>query len=445
MKHPFDKILGIILSENKTNQYETLNLLDKDWFTSTFHKNVYDAMYGIMQQNNLIDILNVTTWLRENDRYEKDTAFRVSDLSTQISFTDQINKLGVINSCWYAYSVRKTFLMVQKVNDELNTEAPRSKFILDQVTVIKDLLTTPNTKKVESNIDSIDTVLKRHNEAKQGIPLGLELGWDNLKGQILLEPDDVMIVGGRPAMGKTAWAISLISNLCFKQNICLVFYSLEMSKDRIIRRVLSNITGIDSNKIKYGNCTPSEINALESVKGLKGWENLHVFDGSQTCKDIEVYLTSVTNKQKVDVFCIDYIQKILPSRSGDRYQEVTKISNDVKRIVMQHRIPCIALAQLNRDVARSGKRPSLPDLKESGEIEQDASIVCFLHRPEYYGETVDHNGNDMTGIGEFITAKNRDGSIGITEMKVVLQTSEWNDYERYFGNFEVKQTIDEPF
>lgn len=112
---------------------------------------------------------------------------------------------------------------------------------------------------------------------------------------------------------------------------------------------------------------------------------------------------------------------------------------------MQSRIPCIALAQLSRNVARSGERPSLPDLKESGEIEQDASIVGFLHRPEYYGETMDENGNDLTGKGEFITAKNRDGEIGIIQMEVKLPTSEWNSYDPYIANFEQPKQEYEPF
>ena len=138
----------------------------------------------------------------------------------------------------------------------------------------------------------------------------------------------------------------------------------------------------------------------------------------------------INGYEDIELIVIDYLQKILPEKNDNRYQEVTKISNNVKRLVMSQRIPCIALAQLNRDSARSGKRPSLPDLKESGEIEQDASIVAFLHRPEYYGETMDENGNSMEGIGEFITAKNRDGQIGIVEMQVDLPTSRWSDYIR---------------
>lgn len=429
MKHNiFDKAFGIVLNLNQSQQSEFINSLEPDWFQSNFHKNIYQSIIEISENGDLCDLINITSWLRENNRLEKDTIYKVSMLQSSIEFQETLNKEGILNECYYKYSIRNVSLMLQNINSEMQSADPRSNFILDEVTKVKDLLGINKSVKEVTNLDSIEEVLFKHNQAKLGIPLGLELGWKVLKGNLILEKDDVMVVGGRPAMGKTAWAISLIRNLCFNENKVVVFYSLEMAHDRIIRRMISNITGIDSNNIKYGKCSDSELRQINSLKKSKHWNNLVVFDGSHTTKDIETKLQTVKNKNKeVDLFMIDYLQKIMPSKSENRYQEVTKISNDVKRIVMAHRIPCIALAQLSRDVGRSGKRPSLPDLKESGEIEQDASIVSFLHRPEYYGELVDEEGNDMQGFGEFIIAKNRDGGIGINQMEVRLETSEWND------------------
>jgi replicative DNA helicase len=429
MKHNiFDKAFGIVLNLNQSQQSEFINSLEPDWFQSNFHKNIYQSIIEISENGDLCDLINITSWLRENNRLEKDTIYKVSMLQSSVEFQETLNKEGILNECYYKYSIRNVSLMLQNINSEMQSADPRSNFILDEVTKVKDLLGINKSIKEVTNLDSIEEVLFKHNQAKLGIPLGLELGWKVLKGNLILEKDDVMVVGGRPAMGKTAWAISLIRNLCFNENKVVVFYSLEMAHDRIIRRMISNITGIDSNNIKYGKCSDSELRQINDLKKSKYWDNLVIFDGSHTTKDIEAKLQTVKNKNKeVDLFMIDYLQKIMPSKSENRYQEVTKISNDVKRIVMAHRIPCIALAQLSRDVGRSGKRPSLPDLKESGEIEQDASIVSFLHRPEYYGELVDEEGNDMQGFGEFIIAKNRDGGIGINQMEVRLETSEWND------------------
>jgi replicative DNA helicase len=423
----FHKALGIALNLSFNEQQEYINLLEKDWFESYFTKSLYEGISSLSNQGNYVDLLNITEWLRENNYLEKDTLVKLTTLTTNIDFSETLNKEGVLNSCWYHYSVKKVFLMLQNVNNEMQNISPRSSYILEEVSKVKELLSINTTIKEITNIDSINEILHKHNQAKLGIPIGLELGWKCLKERIILEPDDVMIVGGRPAMGKTAWAISLIQNLCLQENKVVVFFSLEMAHDRIVRRIIANITGIDSNHIKYGHCSDSEIAKIEELKNNPFWDNLIIFDGSHTTKDIETKLQTVKNKKEINLWVVDYLQKVLPNKSESRYYEVTKISNDVKRIVMAHRIPCIALAQLSRDVGRTGKRPSLPDLKESGEIEQDASIVGFLHRPEYYGEMLDENGNDMQGIGEFITAKNRDGSIGINQMTVKLETSEWLD------------------
>lgn len=425
----FDKAFGIALNLSKEEQKEYISQLQEEWFESSFHKSLFRALVDLSSNNEYLDIINVSQWLRENNYLEKDTIVKLSRLTTVIEFHETLNKEGILNECWYKYSVRKVMLMLQNVNNEMSGASPRSNYILEEVTKIKELLSVNTTIKEVTNLDSINHILEKHEQAKMGIPLGLELGWGELSGQVILEPDDVMIVGGRPAMGKTAWAISLLRNLCFNENKVVVFYSLEMAHDRIVRRIISNVTGINSNHIKYGKCSDSEIARIEELKSSPAWDNLIIFDGSHTTKDIETKLQTVKNKDKdVALFMIDYLQKIMPGKTENRYQEVTKISNDVKRIVMSHRIPCIALAQLSRDVGRTGKRPSLPDLKESGEIEQDASIVGFLHRPEYYEQTADENGESLEGVGEFIVAKNRDGAIGITKMDVRLETSEWNDY-----------------
>ena len=424
----YEKSLGVVLLiNNKIEQYSYFNLLEKIWYRSTFLKNVYEAYSKIKDQNLTIDILNVVEWLRENNKLGPKDTFKISTLSTSIGISDTINRVGIVNACYYNYAIREVFLMLQNVNNEITDTNPRQTYILKEVEKIYKLLSDNKTLKIESNLDYIDNVIKKHNDVKNGIPIGLELGWDTLKEKLILESDDVCIIGGRPAMGKTAWAISLIKNLCFKDNKTMLFFSLEMSKDRIIRRILSSLTNIDSNKIKYGHCDGYDLKKLEQAKALEGWNNIHIIDGSQNIKDIESYINVINGNNKLDLFVIDYLQKIIPQKTDSRYAEVTRISNDVKRIVMLQRIPCIALAQLNRDVARSGKRPSLPDLKESGEIEQDASIVGFLHRPEYYGDTIDGQGNSLEGLGEFIIAKNRDGEIGITDMQVNLKTSNWTD------------------
>ena len=161
-ENPFDKVLGIVLTQNKTEQYLTLTQLEQEWFTSTFHKSIFDGMLAIKEQNNTIDILTLTTWLRENNRLEKETIYKTSFLTNGVGFTDTINAGGVINECWYSYSVRQCFLMVTNVNTELTRQQPRSNYILDQVSAVKELLTAPTTQKTETNLGSIESVLNKH-------------------------------------------------------------------------------------------------------------------------------------------------------------------------------------------------------------------------------------------------------------------------------------------
>jgi len=427
MENIYEVALSIALNLAEKEQKIFVDQLQESWFENSYHKNLYFAYNKLLSQNKELSVINLVSWFRENNYLEKDTIIKITKLFSITDYNEILTKKNIINECWYRFSIRQSALMLQNVSKEVTSENPRSTYILQEIDKLREILTEKTTIKELTNIDSIEQVIHKHNQAKLGIPLGLELGWKCLNQKLILEPDDVMVVGGRPAMGKTAFAISLIRNICFDENKVCVFFSLEMAHDRIIRRIISNITGINSNSIKYGKCTPRELAEIEALKEHPKWHNIIIFDGSHTTKDIEMKLQQVLNTKTVDVVMIDYLQKIMPTKAETRYHEVTKISNDVKRMVMAHKIPCIALAQLSRDAGKTGKRPTLPDLKESGEIEQDASIVAFLHRPEYYGELSNDKGESTKDKGEFKVAKNRDGEIGIYDMQVNLITSEWND------------------
>jgi replicative DNA helicase len=437
MENSLNKILGLILYSNIKDQNKIIPLINPEWFETAFQKDCFEAMKDLNSKGTFADMLVVINWLRENDKFQKDYPYKISTLTNGISMTDSYNYKTIINNCYYNFGLKRTAMTIQKLNKEITKTNPIKQNIINELEGLRTILTDSTEKVNISNTQIIESVLDRHEKAKKGVPLGIDLGWEGLRKQILLEPDDVMIVGGRPAMGKTAWAMSLIRNLVFNEGKKVVFFSLEMASDRIMRRLLSLLTGVDSNKIKYGQCSTDELNKIRTIQADKCWDNFFIFDGSHTAQDILTEVNNVTSDKEIDLIVIDYLQKITPEKTDNRYQEVTRISNQIKRMVMSKRIPCVALAQLSRDAGKTGKRPSLPDLKESGEIEQDASIVSFLHRPEYYGEMTNEEGESMENIGEFITAKNRDGSIGITEMKVDLAISSWEDFERKYNvNFD---------
>jgi replicative DNA helicase len=282
---------------------------------------------------------------------------------------------------------------------------------------------SPNT--VPLLKDNVKKILDAHSRAKNGILAGIEIGYDALKGVVLLEPIDVMIVGARPAMGKTAFAVNTVVRLA-NEGKNVVLFALEMSREQMLRRILANITDIDSMKIKYGYCSDTELYKIINVEKGSILDRIHLIDGSQTIGSIVAILNNLQRTHKIDLVVIDYLQKIQPTNARSRYENVSDMSNGVKLIAQNMKIPVIALAQLSRDSSKLAKRPSLPDIRESGEIEQDASIVAFLHRPEYYGDNFTYSGLDSKNMCEFIVAKNREGELGIYEMEVNLKTSKYS-------------------
>ena len=426
-----EKLFGSILIHNNDIARDLFSKINPDWMQLKIHKDLYSSMNELYTSNIEIDLLTTTQKLRELKIFKSEYILAISKFSNNLGY---FNATSILNSCDYEYRVRQMQILSRDFSNEVNGDQMSIDTCIEIGEKIKNQLIFNDQQQNESNEDIINDVVERHNRAKNGDPLGLELGWRCTKGKIILEEIDVMIVGGRPAMGKTAWMISAVKQIAFDQNKSVAVMSLEMSKAQIMRRMLANLTGIDSNKIKLGECTDNEISEIYACQNLPEWKNIMIFDGSMSVMDITRNVTEMKNNTGCDVYLVDYLQKIIPSKSDNRYQEVTRISNDIKRLTMALKIPCIALAQLSRDSARTGKRPSLPDLKESGEIEQDASIVAFLHRPEYYGENHDENGDSTENKGEFLIAKNREGVTGIIEMNVDLKTSGWNDTETNWNN-----------
>lgn len=424
MKSNIDKLFGSILIHNNEIARDTFARVKPEWMTLTIQKDWYKAMSELYNENSAIDMLTVVEKMRELKIFKHEYVIELSTCTNEFGY---VNTESILNACDYEHRVRQMQILSRDLSVEVNGNQMSVDTCIEIGEKIKNTLLFETSNDHQTNEEIIFEVVERHNKAKNGDPLGLELGWSCTRGKVILEEIDVMVVGGRPAMGKTAWMVSAIKKMAFDQNKKVAVMSLEMSKQQIMRRLLAKLTGIDSNKIKLGECTDAEIAKIYSVQNLDEWKNVVIYDGSMTVMDITKNVTEMKNDVGCDVYIVDYLQKIIPSKNDNRYQEVTKISNDIKRLTMAMKIPCIALAQLSRDSARTGKRPTLPDLKESGEIEQDASIVAFLHRPEYYGEMNDENGESTQNKGEFLIAKNREGITGILEMDVDLKTSSWND------------------
>ncbi len=208
----------------------------------------------------------------------------------------------------------------------------------------------------------------------------------------------------------------------------------------MMRRILSNLAEVDSNRIKYGEMNNQELERVNVVKFDERLNNIILVEGTQNINTIARSISV----NKPDIVLVDYLQKVKGTGKEDLYTSVTKVSNGLKEICQNMHVPIIAMAQLSRpDASRVGKRPSLPDLRQSGEIEQDASIVGFLHRPEYYGDEILEDGSNANGVCEIIIAKNREGEIGVYPLSVDLKTSNFKKREN-ISTFE-KIDVDDIF
>jgi len=277
-------------------------------------------------------------------------------------------------------------------------------------------------------------------EGLSGIPSGfteldkLTSGW---------QPSDLIIIAARPGMGKTALTLSMARNMAVDHNIPVAFFSCEMSSVQLITRLISSETGLSSEKLRTGNLEKHEWEQL-NVK-VKGLEKAPLFiddTPSLSIFDLRAKARRLASQQGVKIIMIDYLQLMTAGggkNGGNREQEISTISRNLKALAKELNVPVIALSQLSRAVETRGgsKRPLLSDLRESGAIEQDADIVSFIYRPEYYkiDEWDDDEHTPTAGQGEFIVAKHRNGGLDEIRLKFVGNLGKFENLDTFpFSN-----------
>ena len=272
-----------------------------------------------------------------------------------------------------------------------------------------------------------------------GVPSGfakldnLTSGW---------QPSDLVIIAARPGMGKTAFVMSMAKNISIDFGLPVAIFSLEMSSVQLITRMISSETGISSGKLRKGDLQPHEWEQL-NVK-VKNLSNAPIFiddTPSLSIFDLRAKARRLASQQGVKLIIIDYLQLMTAGTNtksiGNREQEISAISRNLKALAKELSIPVIALSQLSRAVETRGgsKRPLLSDLRESGAIEQDADIVSFIYRPEYYGQTEwdDEERTPCEGQAEFIVAKHRNGGLENIKLKFTGHLAQFSNLEEAFA------------
>jgi replicative DNA helicase len=243
---------------------------------------------------------------------------------------------------------------------------------------------------------------------------------------------DMIVVAARPSMGKTAFALSMMINIATQGIPCCLF-SCEMSKNQIVKRILSMTSGLNSSLLRGGNLNSDEWQHLDSF--VPFCESLPIYIDDESSMSVQSFKTKskkYVSEYGCKIIVVDYLQLMREKGSQNREQEVANISHSMKDVAKELNVPVIALAQLNRSVeSRQGdKRPQLSDLRDSGSIEQDADIVCFIHRPEKYGIDLTEDGISTEGLGQIIIAKNRNGvvcDVNLHFTSDLAKFEEWSD------------------
>lgn len=425
-----DAVLGALMLERDAYAI-VCDLLRPESFYDPGNQKIYAAInkLGVMQQP--IDMLTVTQQLRADGALDDvGGPVRISELTSNVASAAHIE--------YHARIVAQKFLARRLISfcseiekksfdesydiDDLLQEAEGKLFEISQGNLKKDF--TQIDPVINSAMEQIEAAGKR----ESGLS-GLQTGFHNLdKLTSGWQNSDLIIIAARPAMGKTAFVLSMAKNMAVDYNTPVAIFSLEMSNLQLVNRLISNVCEIEGEKIKSGRLSRQEWEQLNSrVRSLFS-APLYVDDSpSLSILELRTKVRRLVKEHGVKIIIIDYLQLMNATgmKFGSREQEVSMISRSLKQLAKELNIPVIALSQLSRKVEErndGNKRPQLSDLRESGAIEQDADIVCFIHRPEYYTRsTTDAENRDIRGMAEFIVAKHRSGSVDDIEMTFVAR------------------------
>lgn len=412
------QVLGSVFLDPKI----ILDLMDKltrsDFFDAK-HQVIFDAIVDTYNDNLTIDYTTVLAKLEHNQTVTKAGGakylFELSEHVPSIHNLDSYIKL-VLDASLKREVIHETSKIAQ---DGFQEDLDANIYVTDaeeRIFAISQKRSTTEFAKLSNVIDEVKDKIEQISKNKSGIS-GLSTGYSNLdRISSGFQPEELIILAARPSMGKSAFALNIALNAA-KQNknrkAVIAIFSLEMANDQLASRMISCTGDISGNKLKSGQLDSADWQNLRMAEQVLSELNI-VFDDSAavSVSDIRAKCRKLKQDRGLDLVIIDYLQLIKEEgRSGNRQEDVAKISRALKQMARELKVPVLALSQLSRLLeSRDDKRPLLSDLRESGSIEQDADIVLFLYRDEYYQK----KDIPKTGDTELIVAKNRQGQSAVT-------------------------------
>ena len=436
-----EAVLGALMLEKEAIN-TVIDILKPDSFYKDQHKVIYEAIVELFNDSEPIDLLTVTNRLRKKGKLELSGGpFFITELTSRVNSAANIEFHARVIS---EMAIKRRLI---KIAGEIQRDAYEDSNdvfeLLDKTESALFEVSESNIRKNYADMRSIMRDAIAELEAKKtqtdgltGVPSGFSAldrvtsGW---------QKSDLIIIAARPAMGKTAFVVSAMRNAAVDFGKGVAIFSLEMSAVQLVNRMISAEAELESEKIKKGNLADYEWEQLvhktarltESPIFIDDTPALSVLELRAKCRRLKA-------QHDIQMIIIDYLQlmsgdstKMGGAGKGNREQEIASISRALKNLAKELSVPVIALSQLSRAVETRGgdKRPQLSDLRESGSIEQDADMVMFLYRPEYYGIMESEEGMPLAGVGEVIIAKHRNGSLDTVQLKFIGKYTRFTDLD----------------
>src|SRR6187551_3417605 len=429
-----ETVLGaLMLEKNALNA--VVEFLKPEHFYEERHKEIYSAIIDLFKASDPVDMRTVVNQLRKTAKIELvGGAYYIAELTSRVSSAANIEYHARVIM---EMAIKRELIQIASQIHHNAYEDTTDVFeLLDKTEQSIFEISDSNLRKNYDNMRNLMSraiqelqVLKDHKDGLTGVPSGftaldrMTSGW---------QKSDLVIIAARPGMGKTAFVVSALRNAAVDFKIPVAIFSLEMASLQLVNRLISAEAELESEKIKKGNLAEFEWQQLVHKTTSLSSAPIFIDDtAALSILELRAKCRRLKAEHNIQMVVVDYLQLMRGEAGGNREQEIASISRALKGVAKELNIPVIALSQLSRGVETRGgdKRPQLSDLRESGSIEQDADIVMFLYRPEYYKITVDEEGLPTQGMGEVIIAKHRNGSTGTVKLKFIGKYTKFADFD----------------
>lgn len=430
-----EAVLGALLIDNSALS-EVIDILKPEAFYKEEHKYIFLAIQDLFRDSHPIDILTVSARLRNSGNLDKAGGdYYLAHLSQRVASSAHIefHSRIILEKHIQRELIGISSRIIEKAYDETTDVLD----LLDEAEQKLYDVTAGNLKRGHETAQTlISQAIKRIEEIAgkdglSGVPSGFTAvdrvtsGW---------QQSDLIIIAARPGMGKTAFVLSMARNMAVDHKKAVAIFSLEMSSVQLITRMIASETGINSEKLRKGSLSEADwVTLTTQVKNLEDTKLFIDDTPALSIFDLRAKCRRLASQNTLDVIVIDYLQLMTAGSdkkgSGNREQEISTISRSLKSLAKELNVPVIALSQLSRAVETrsTSKRPQLSDLRESGAIEQDADIVSFIYRPEYYQMPTFENGDPSTNAAELIIAKHRNGSLEDVRLRFEGSLAKFSD------------------